>query len=73
MPLEQRFYDEEGVLARRMEFSGFRQVGWRTFPMSMTIFPSEKDRQTQLVYESIEFDVDIDESTFSLRRLRKGR
>jgi len=73
VPLEQRFYDEEGALARRMAFSDLKQVGWRTFPMKLTMFPAEKGRQTSMTYESIELDVDVADDTFSLRRLQQGR
>lgn len=73
LPLEQRFYDEEGGLARRMAFSDLKKVGWRNFPMKTTILPSEKGRQTSITYEAMEFDVDIPDDTFSLRRLQQGK
>ena len=73
IPLEQRFYDEEGGLARRMTYSDLRKVGWRTFPMKLTVFPSEKGRQTSMTYEAIDFDVDVPDDTFSLRRLQQGK
>lgn len=73
IPLEQRFYDEENVLTRRMTYGELKQVGWRTFPMKLTIFPAEKGRQTQMTYESIELDVDVPDDTFSLRRLQQGK
>ena len=44
--LEQRFYDEDNVLARRMTYGELKKVGWRTFPMKLTIFPADKGRQT---------------------------
>jgi hypothetical protein len=72
-PIEQRFYDEEGVLTRRMEFSEFRQVGWRWFPARMTVIPSEEGRRTAIVYEDIQFDVDIADDVFSLRHLQQAR
>jgi hypothetical protein len=73
VPLEQRFFDEEGGLARRMTFEGVKQVGWRAFPSKLTVVPEESGRQTMMLYESIEFDVDIPEDTFSLRRLQQSR
>ena len=73
IPLEQRFYDEENVLARRMTYGELKKVGWRTFPMKLTIFPAEKGRQTQMTYESIELDVEVPDDTFSLRRLQQGK
>ena len=73
IPLEQRFYDEDNALARRMTYGELKKVGWRTFPMKLTIFPAEKGRQTQMTYESVELDVDVPDDTFSLRRLQQGR
>jgi outer membrane lipoprotein-sorting protein len=73
VPLEQRFYDEEGALARRMAFSDLKPVGWRTFPMKLSVFPAEKGRQTSMAYESIALDGDVPDDTFSLRRLQSGK
>lgn len=73
LPLEQRFFDEEGGLARRMTYGELKQVGWRTVPMRFTIFPAEKGRETGMSYESLELDVDVPDDTFSLRRLQQGK
>ncbi|MBL8950091.1 MAG: outer membrane lipoprotein-sorting protein [Myxococcaceae bacterium] len=73
VPLEQRFFDDEGALARRMAYSDLKQLGWRTFPMKLTMYPSENGRQTTITYESMELDVDVADDTFSLRRLQQGR
>lgn len=73
VPLVQRFYDEEGERVREMAFAQLKQVGWRTFPAKLTVVPAEPGRETVLEYESIEFDVDIPDDTFSLRRLQQGR
>lgn len=73
VPLEQRFYDEEGAVARKMSFSDLKQVGWRTFPMTLSMTPPDSKRQTTLSYESVEFDTDVPDDTFSLRRLQQGK
>lgn len=73
VPLEQRFFDEDGALARKMAFSELRQVGWRTFPAKLVVTPSEAGRQTSMFYETVEFDGDVPDDTFSLRRLQQGR
>ena len=72
-PLEQRFFDEDGVLARTMSFGDFTQVGWRSFPRRMTVQPEDPTRSTIIQYEDIAFDVDIPDDTFSLHRLQQGR
>lgn len=73
VPLEQRFYDEEGGLTRRMTYGDLKKVGWRTFPMKLTVFPAEKGRQTAMTYETIELDGEVSDETFSLRRLQQGK
>jgi len=73
VPLEERFFDEEGKQARTMAFSDFKEVGWRHFPQKMTVTPAEAGRETAITYESIDFDVEIPDDTFSLRRLQQGK
>jgi hypothetical protein len=73
LPIEERFFDEDGTLARQMTFSDFRQIGWRQFPAKMTVVPAEKGRETSISYSEIQFDVNIPADTFSLQRLRQGR
>lgn len=73
LPLEQRFFDEEGVLARRMAYSDIKKLGWRSFPMKLTMYPAEKGRSTTMTYETVELDGDVPEDTFSLRRLQQGK
>jgi outer membrane lipoprotein-sorting protein len=73
IPLEQRFFDEEGALARRMQYSDIKKIGWRNFPMKLTMFPSDKGRSTTMTYEQVEIDPDVADDTFSLRRLQQGK
>ena len=73
VPLEQRFFDEDGSLARKMSFSEHKKLGWRTFPMKLVVTPAEKGRQTSMHYQSIELDTDVPDDTFSLRRLQQGK
>jgi len=72
MPLGGDYYDEDMKLARKMVFSGFRDMGGRLLPAEMTILPSDKPKEsTAVVYESLEFDSTLDKGTFSLRNLQK--
>jgi outer membrane lipoprotein-sorting protein len=73
LPLEQRFYDERGKLARRMELGDIEQIGWRSFPRRLTIIPGEGGRETSLFYEEVELDIPIPDETFSVHRLQQGR
>ncbi len=73
VPLAQRFFDEDGVQTRSLLLSDLKPLGWRTFPMRFTVVPSEAGRKTVITYESIEFDVDVPDETFSLRKLQQGK
>lgn len=74
MPLWARYHDEDGELARTMMFSDFRDLGGRVVPAVMDMQPADKpNERTSVVYESLEFDIDIDESYFSLNRLKRRR
>jgi len=71
MPVWARYYDEDGSLVRTVTFSGYRQLGGRLVPADMRVVPEDKpDEYTEIRYSELEFDVDLDEEFFSLRRLR---
>ena len=71
LPLEQRYYDEDGGLARTMTFGDVKTMDGRTIPTSMTMRPTDKpDEYTKIVYKEIDFDVKLDESFFTLQNLK---
>lgn len=72
LPVSQRYFDESGELMRVMEFSDIRDFGSVTLPATMTLRPVNKPGQvTRITYETLSFDVDLDESFFSLQNLRR--
>lgn len=72
MPLWAKYYDEDGELKRTMSFSNFEKASGRMVPMRMLLTPEdETDEYTEILYESIEFDIDLPEDTFSLSSLRR--
>ncbi len=74
MPMWVRYFDEDGELARTMEFSGYQSMGGRMVPAIMNVIPSDKpEESTRLIYHELEFDLGLDEGFFSLRTLRSGR
>jgi len=74
MPVYARYYDEDGVLVRTMTFFDYRQLGGRLVPAAMRVVPEDKPGEfTEVRYSELEFDVDLDEEYFSLRRLRDSR
>lgn len=73
MPTWARYYDEDGGLVRTLNFSDFRMMGGRLIPARMEMLPLDKPGERTVVqYADLEFDIDIDESFFSLRTLRGG-
>ncbi|MFZ5950630.1 MAG: outer membrane lipoprotein-sorting protein [Candidatus Rifleibacteriota bacterium] len=71
IPLEIRYYDEEGVQVRTIIFSGVKTVNGRLLPMKVTIQPLDKPEEyTQMLYEKIDFDVKLDSNLFSIKSLR---
>ena len=74
MPLLAKFYDDDGELARTMEYGGFAEFGGRLAPGVMDVRPADKPgERTTVRYETLEFDVDVEPSFFSLRTLQRGR
>lgn len=67
-------YDQRDELANTIEFSEIGEMGGRTFPAKMMLTPADTpDHRTIMEYQSLEFDVDIDESFFTLRNMRRIR
>ncbi len=74
LPRRAKFYDEDGVLARTMEYGEYGRMGGRTLPLAIVMIPADKpEERTAIRYEELEFDIEIDASFFSLRNLQRGR
>lgn len=74
MPLNTRYFDDRDRLARTMVFSNFQTMGGRLVPGELTMRPEDRPRErTTLRYADLEFDIGLDQSFFSLQRLRDGR
>lgn len=72
MPLESRYYGEDGELKRVMTFSDFKVMGGRLVPARMKLVPTDApEERTEFFYEELKFDIDLPEDTFSLSNLRK--
>ena len=72
MPIWTKFYDEDGDLSRTMTYSEFVEFDGRLVPAVMDMHPADKPgERTSIRYEELEFDVDIDQSFFSLRNLQR--
>ena len=73
LPVWEKYYDEQGELAREMIFRDIEEFDDRTIPSVLELIPAaEEGQRTILRYLEVEFDIQIDESIFSLRNLRSG-
>jgi len=72
LPLISRYYDEDMVLARTLDFLDIREMGGRLLPAVMHMVPADKSSEfTELTYLDIDFQVDLQDSLFSLMQLRR--
>jgi outer membrane lipoprotein-sorting protein len=73
IPILAQFYDRKDRLARTMRLEEIEEMGGRRLPTLMTIIPErEEGRRTELRYLDAEFDVELDDATFSLANLERG-
>ncbi len=73
VPLKWYYYDEDMKIARTMTFSQVKQLAGQPRPTVMRVIPSDKpDEYTELVYEELELDIELDDAFFSLARLKRG-
>jgi len=71
MPTWQNYYDEDGELVRTLRFGAYQEMDGRLVPTEMEVRPvDEPDEYTRVVYQSLDFDVALDDGFFSLRNLR---
>ncbi|MFH0911962.1 MAG: outer membrane lipoprotein-sorting protein [Planctomycetota bacterium] len=74
LPLESSWYDRKGRLARTMRWEDVREMGGRRIPSHIVLIPTDQEgHRTEMTYASIEFDVDLPASTFSLTDLERQR
>lgn len=74
IPLQEDYYDEHGEKVRVMTFTDVKTLGDRTLPMTMELTPLKKPgNRTLLRYKTLEFDMPLDPSVFSLQNLRQAR
>jgi outer membrane lipoprotein-sorting protein len=73
-PLAQDFYDEDGVRLRAMRFSEHREVEGRFLPHRWLLTPLEKPGHSTLIeVEKMSYDLEIPDSIFTTRNLKRSR
>ena len=72
IPTAVDYYDEDGDLVRTMTFDRVENISGRWVPMRMVIQPTDKpDEKTELIYDSLTFDVKFKDNLFSVQSLRR--
>ena len=69
-----KYYDEDEFLVNTMVLSDIKEMGGRIIPTRMEVIPAENpDQRTVIIYENIDFEIDIDEGFFSIQNMKKVR
>jgi hypothetical protein len=72
VPLTEIYYDEDMTVARTITFSDVRMLGGRERPALLRVVPAGKpDEYTELIYQSLELNIDVSDALFSLSSLRR--
>ena len=70
VPEQVDYYDEEMIRVREIHFDDVQEISGRIVPLRLTVLPLEKpEERTILHYRELVYDLDLDESYFSLRNL----
>ena len=70
-PIKVEYWNERGVLKRTITFLDYREVSGRFVPMRMRVTPNKAEEFTEIVYDTLAFDVSFSSRTFSLQALKR--
>lgn len=74
MQLRIEQYDQNDALANTLAFSEVRALENRSLPTRMVMSPADKpDQRTIMIYDEIEFDIDISPSFFTQQNMTRVR
>ena len=69
-----KYYDEDDFLINTMILSDIREMGDRVIPTQMDMIPAENpEHRTVILYNDIQFDIDINEDFFSIQKMKRIR
>ncbi len=72
LPEQIQYFDEKGELIRTMKFLDIREIAGKLAPARMMLVPEDKPGEfTEVVYDELDFDVELPDSMFSLQSLRQ--
>lgn len=70
--MKNEFYDEDGYLVNTMLAKNVQVMGGRIMATHLEVIPEEDEgHKTVMIYNSIEFDVDIKESFFTVQNMKR--
>ena len=71
-PKNLSYWNERGVLIREMSFHDYQKVKTYDVPRRMRVTPKKKPGEfTEIIYEQLDFDVDLSPRLFSLQALKR--
>ncbi len=72
IPIKEYYYDEDMKLVRTISFSDIKVLGGRRVASVLRVVPRDKPGEyTELVYNKMAFNIKLNDSLFSLARLRR--
>lgn len=72
--LRAEYYDEEGYLVNSEIMKDIKKMDDREIPTRLEMIPADEEgHKTILIFEDIDFDIDITESFFSQQNMRRVR
>jgi len=73
IPLQAKYYDRKGRLARTFYWDEVKEFDGRRIPSHMTLVPEDEEgHRTEMRYLDLDFEVDVPDRTFSLSRLEQS-
>jgi len=72
IPIQEFYYDEDMQLVRTISFTDIKVLGGRRLASVLRVVPQDKPGEyTELVYNEMEFDINLKNSFFSIARLKR--
>jgi hypothetical protein len=72
IPIKEFYYDEDMKIVRTIAFTDIKVLGGRRLASVLRVAPEDKPNEyTELAYEEMEFDMKLDDSFFSISRLKR--
>lgn len=74
LPLKSDYFDEDGYLVKTMTASNVQKMGGRTIPTHWEMIPlDDPGQKTVMDYTSLDFNVEIKQSFFSIQNMKRVR